>query len=259
MNASARRLLRAVHRPLALLLGHGGLAVILIIWLPLVLVLLPLPRERRQRTMRRLIHHAMRAYRHWLRWIGALHFETRSLDALRDAPPGVIIANHPSLLDALVVLSHVPEVVCVMRAGILRNPFFALPARLAGYLPNDDAVEMMLGARQAIRDGSHVLLFPEGSRSPLAAAPPLRPFHPAPFMLVRRTGAPLHPWLFRYERPFLAKDQPGSYLPALPIRLTVIPIEPLPEHMATEPRELADAWRALYARAIHPPELTTTP
>ncbi len=251
MNALACRLLRAVHRPLALLLGHGGLAVILIIWLPLVLVLLPVPRERRQRTTRRLIHHAMRAYRHWLGRIGALQFETRSLDALRDAPPGVIVANHPSLLDALVVLSHVPEVVCVMRAGILRNPFFALPARLAGYLPNDDAVEMMLGARRAIRGGCHVLLFPEGSRSPLTAAPPLRPFHPAPFMLAHRTGASLHPWLFRYDRPFLAKGQPGSYLPVLPIRLIVTPMAPLSEHMGTDPREMAAAWRCHYARAFH--------
>ena len=254
MNATPRQILRAAHRPLALFLGHGGLAVILVAWLPLALVLLPMPRARRQRAMRRLIHHAMRAYRHWLGWIGAVRFETRALNALRDAPPGVIIANHPSLLDALVVLSHVPDVVCVMRAGILRNPFFALPARLAGYLPNDDAVEMMLGARRAIRGGCHVLLFPEGSRSPLTTTPPLRAFHPAPFMLVRRTGAPLHAWLFRYDRPFLAKGWPGSYLPALPIRLVVTPMTPRPATTADDPREMAAAWRARYARAIQPLE-----
>lgn len=237
------RVARALHRAIAAPLGHGGLAVLLIGWLPVALVVALLPRAAREPLARRIIHHAMQGYRGWLVMIGALRVDTRALGALRDRPAGVVIANHPSVLDALIVLSHAPNVVCVMRAGLLRNPLFALPARLAGYLPNDHALEMMLGARKAIRGGCHVLLFPEGSRSASNAAGGLGPFHPAPFMLARAAGAPLHAFVFDYDRPLLTKGQPAWHLPDLPVRLRIRPLKSPPECNDRTPQQAAAAWR----------------
>lgn len=236
---------------MTLILGHGALALLLIGWLPLALVLLPLPRRARGIATRQVIHRAMRGYRRWLGLIGALRFDTAALDTLRSAPPGVIVANHPSLLDALVVLSHAPNVVCVMRAGLLRNPFFALPARLAGYLPNDNPVDMMLGGRHAIRDGCHVLLFPEGSRTPPDSDEPVAAFHPAPFMLARRSRAPLHAFVFRYARPFLAKGHTFWGAPRLPVSLQVAPLDrPGDPSVETDPHRAARAWHHVYCQQL---------
>ncbi|RRQ24003.1 1-acyl-sn-glycerol-3-phosphate acyltransferase [Guyparkeria sp. SCN-R1] len=254
VNTRLIKLLRAVHRPIAGLLGHGGLALLLIGWLPIALVIVVLPRPTRRAAARRLIHHAMQAYRVWLTLIGVLRIDSRTLDTLRDAPAGVIVANHPSLLDALIVLSHAPNVVCVMRAGLLRNPMFALPARLAGYLPNDHPVEMMLGAREAIRNGCHVLLFPEGSRTPSGTEKATGPFHPAPFMLASRAGAPLHAFVFRYDRPLLTKELPVWQLPPLPVHLHVDALTNVPDATGDHgPHQAARDWRQCFERQLVTP------
>lgn len=250
MSAAPRR--RSWHRLLgitALLLGFGGLGLLLIAWLPLAMLLLLAPSGRRPAMTRQVIHHAMRAYRGWLTLIGGCRFDTEALDGLRQARPGVIIANHPSLLDALVVLAHAPNVVCVMRAGLLRNPLLALPARLAGYLPNDNAVEMMLGGRAAIRAGCHVLLFPEGSRTRDRDGLQVDPFHPAAFMLAERAGAPIHAYLFRYDAPLLGKDEPLWRPPLAPVRLRVARFVDGPPP-GSEPRAAARAWQTAYRQAL---------
>ena len=233
----------------ALLLGFGGLGVLLIMWLPLALLLLLVPAGRRPRMTRQVIHHAMRLYRWWLMLIGGCRFDTATLDQLRRNTPGVIIANHPSLLDALVVLAHVPNVVCVMRAGLLKNPLLALPARLAGYLPNDNPVEMMLGGRAAIRAGCHVLLFPESSRTRRPSAPNVDAFHPAAFMLAERAEAPLHAFLFRYDSPLLGKSEPLWCPPRVPVRLKVERLNHRPP-VSADPHAQAESWQEAYREAL---------
>ncbi|WP_322520353.1 lysophospholipid acyltransferase family protein [Guyparkeria halophila] len=250
MSTGLGSLARALHRVIAVPLGHGGLAVLLIGWLPLALMVALLPGPTRRLAARRIIHHAMRAYRLWLVTIGALRVDSRPLDTLKRAPAGVIVANHPSLLDALIVLAHAPNIICVMRAGLLRNPLFALPARLAGYLPNDHALDMMLGARAAIRSGCHVLMFPEGSRSPGDDAAGLGPFQPAPFMLARQAGAPLHAFVFRYDRPLLTKQTPAWQLPKLPVRLRVERLAVHPDLLESNPHRAATAWRNRFATEL---------
>ena len=254
VNARLKQLLRAVHRPIAGLLGHGGLALLLIGWVPIALVIAMLPPPHRRAAARRMIHHAMHAYRVWLTLIGVLRVDSRALDMLREAPAGVIVANHPSLLDALIVLSHAPNIVCVMRAGLLRNPLFALPARLAGYLPNDHPVEMMLGAREAIRSGCHLLLFPEGSRTPADRDKATGRFHPAPFMLAGRAGVPLHAFVFRYDPPLLTKERPVWHLPVLPVHLQVDSLNNVPDATRDQdPHQTARDWQRCFEQQLDTP------
>lgn len=213
------------------------------------MLLLLIPAAKRPAITRQLIHHGMRAYRGWLVLIGGCRFDTSVLDQLRRATPGVIIANHPSLLDALVVLAHAPNVVCVMRAGLLRNPLLALPARLAGYLPNDNPVAMMLGGRAAIRSGCHVLLFPEGSRTQRLDECHVNAFHPAAFMLAKHAAAPIHAYLFRYDSNLLAKGEPLWHPPRVPVRLGVVAFPHHPPSSA-DTRIDADAWQSAYRNAL---------
>lgn len=232
-----------------LVLGFGGLGLLLIAWLPLAVLLLLVPGDRRAGMTRQVIHHAMRLYRGWLTLIGGCRFDTAALTQLRQSEPGVVIANHPSLLDALVVLAHAPNVVCVMRAGLLKNPLLALPARLAGYLPNDNPIEMMLGGRAAIRAGCHVLLFPESSRTSRPGERGVDAFHPAAFMLAERAEAPIHAFLFRYDSPLLGKNEPLWCPPRVPVRLSVTTFSDRPSTRA-EPRGQAEAWQAAYRHAL---------
>ena len=63
------------------------------------------------------------------------------------------------------IVSRLPNAVCVMKASLLDNILFGAAARLAHYIRNDAALEMILSAREELRRGAQLVIFPEGTRT----------------------------------------------------------------------------------------------
>lgn len=98
----------------------------------------------------------------------------------------VIAANHPSLIDVVIVLALVPRTLFVAKAALLRNPLMAAVVRNTS-LPVDERLPE--AAMPYLRDGWNLLVFPEGTRSPASGG--IHPFHRGVAHLVLRLGSPL--------------------------------------------------------------------
>ncbi len=78
----------------------------------------------------------------------------------------LIIANHPTLLDVVLLMSLNPRIRCIVKHQIWSNPFLGGVVRAAGYIRNDLPSDLMIRAcADALADGSNLLVFPEGTRS----------------------------------------------------------------------------------------------
>lgn len=199
-------------------LGLSFLGLLCLIWLPFALVLrLLLPSGFGRRFGQRMIAVGFRLYLGFLRLFCASRFDLDEIDELRDLPPRILIANHPSLLDVVLIVSRLPNVVCVMKASLMRNLLLGAAARLAGYIANDGPLEMVLQAGQALDEGAHVLIFPEGSRTRHF---PLDPLNNSAALIARRTGIPIQSLLIRFQSPdpapYLGKGWPLWRKPSLP-------------------------------------------
>ncbi len=158
--------LRALRDALRLRLGLGLLALLGLAWSLLALPLRHLlPRAQGQWLGRGVAGAVFRVYLRLLTWIGACRFDLQALDALREQPASIIAPNHPSLLDAVMVIARVPQVACVMKAELMQNIVFGAGARLARYIRNDSLHAMVRRAVAELRGASHLLLFPE-ARAP---------------------------------------------------------------------------------------------
>lgn len=105
----------------------------------------------------------------------------------------IVVANHPSILDAMLLLSVLPNGVCVMKRGLLRLPIISGFAELAGYLPFHHPVEWFESSFAALSSGATIVLFPEGTRSPIDAhgEASLGPLHRGAVRLAIESGAPM--------------------------------------------------------------------
>lgn len=76
----------------------------------------------------------------------------------------LIIANHPSLLDAFFILSMCPNLCCIAKEALWKNPYTALIVRMADYIHNgdDDFIDQ---AQSRLDKGENILIFPEGTRN----------------------------------------------------------------------------------------------
>ena len=190
-----------------LYIGLSYLGLICLLWGAPAIVLHPLlPRRLGRPLGRRAAAVGFTSYLIFLRLIGACRFDLSGLDALRNEREGLILApNHPGLLDAVMVLSKFPDVACIMKSTLMDNLFLGGGARLAGYIRNEPPLRMIRQAVQELRGGSHLLIFPEGTRT---VRPPINPCRSSIGLIAARAKAPVQTLLIEADVPFLSKGWP---------------------------------------------------
>ena len=103
-----------------------------------------------------------------------MYFDLRALDQLNRRRRLLLVPNHPSLIDAFLVLSRVPRAICLMKATISTNIFLGAGAHLAGYVSNRDPHGMFRAAIDAVERGNLLMIFPEGTRTTRQPVSPMR-------------------------------------------------------------------------------------
>lgn len=126
----------------------------------------------------------------------------------------VYVANHSSLFDIPVALASVPDNIRIMyKRELNKIPVFGWCLALSPFIPVDradgrDAMAKLEATIASMRDGTSVLVFPEGTRSEEGK---LGEFKRGAFVLAARSGKPLVP---------LAILGSAKILPARKLRLT---------------------------------------
>lgn len=159
-----------------------------------------------------------------LRW-GLARLGARSLQAitrvrltqtgasLHDEEPAVIVANHPSFIDGVVMcLCFVRPVAIVASSELERQPIVGSFLRRIGCLfvergRVDQTAQVVGSLGRFVREGHRLVIFPEGS---LARAPGLRPFHLGAFAIADAARCPVIPVGIRGSRDVV---RPGTRRP----------------------------------------------
>lgn len=119
---------------------------------------------RHQRLARRCVQKSFAAHLELMRLLGVMTYEFRGEHRLqRDGL--LILANHPTLIDVVCLISRIPNADCVVKQAVASNPFMRGPVRAAGYVSNEHGAGLIDDCIRAIRTGSSLVIFPEGTRS----------------------------------------------------------------------------------------------
>jgi len=143
----------------------GGGALLALTTFPLVHLTTPADNRRRERNQV-LIHVLFRFYVGMLRFLRLIDLQVSGAEKFKDGAGRLIVANHPSLLDVVLLMSLVRRAQCVVKKELWESPYLGRLVRGAGYIRNDLALDDMLTAcRTALADGNSLIIFPEGTRS----------------------------------------------------------------------------------------------
>ncbi|MGH8209549.1 MAG: lysophospholipid acyltransferase family protein [Steroidobacteraceae bacterium] len=149
---------------------------------------------------------------------GVYRLDLRALDALRDGPPLILVPNHPSLIDALLILTRRPNLVCVLKQELMGNVFLGAGSRLARYIPSGQPRRMIKECIRELERGGVVLLFPEGTRTTRL---PVNPLTGSVGVIAKHARVPVQLLIIETDSPYLSKGWPLSRVPSLPITYRV--------------------------------------
>ncbi|MGH6610747.1 MAG: lysophospholipid acyltransferase family protein, partial [Burkholderiaceae bacterium] len=181
--------------------------------------------RRRADAVRRVIHYTMRAYIGSMRVLRLIELD---VEGLRQPWPAgtLIVANHPSLIDALILLAYIEDGVVVAKRSLQVNPFTWGGIHGANYVVNTDATELLDECLARIAAGERLVLFPECTRT---AADGVIRLRRGAAQIAVRSGCSLVPLTIEYSEPLLTKQSRWWLAPRVRPRVRVVrhaPIDP---------------------------------
>ena len=169
---------------------------------------LPFSTQRKRRWIRRIISRCCTFYIQIMRAMGLL---TYSFEMNTPLPAGaLIIANHPTLLDAIFILAYYDNLCCIMKSALWQHPATASAARLAGYISNDSE-NFIEEAVTNVSNGENLLIFPEGTRNQTDVDPS---FKRGAANIALSAACPILPIIIRCEPRTLQKGEKWYQVPA---------------------------------------------
>lgn len=209
------RPLKIAYEYFALYTSLALLGLICLTWsifaIPLYYIL---PRRLGTAIGRRGIMSGFRIYAWSLSVTRAYRLDLHAIDSLRNGPPLILAPNHPCLIDALLILTRHPNIVCVMKSALMRNVFLGSGSRLARYVRNDSSRQMVKESVAHLREGGILLLFPEGTRT---TRDPINPLVGSVGLIAKHAQVPVQTLVIETDSPFLGKGWPLFKRPTLPI------------------------------------------
>jgi 1-acyl-sn-glycerol-3-phosphate acyltransferase len=147
---------------------------------------------RGRRGIAWMLGHYLRVFLRVVRLlVRGLCIEVPERDQLRKTAGSVVVSNHISFLDPLLMLALIPSIITVVRPDFFRVPFFGWLLRGAGFLEPRLFAEGQPWIDQVarhLRSGGNLLIFPEGTRSRDGQ---LSRFKKGAFYLAKTIGAPV--------------------------------------------------------------------
>ena len=154
------------------------------------------------RIGRRFVSRLYRYSFHVTRLLGLLHVDASALDAIDPDEALIIAPNHPSVVDALILISRLEKLNCIMKASVLDNILLGAGARLAGYIRNDGPKRMLRLSAEDLKRGGQLIIFPEGTRTVTA---PVNAFKCGFAAMARTARVPVQSVIIETDTPYLSK------------------------------------------------------
>jgi len=235
--------------------GIGGLILALFCF-PLLRIGAKTARQREERAQY-LVHLAFRFHVRLMRAMGVCTLSIRGAEKLREPGGHLIVANHPTLIDVVLIGSLMPQLDCLVKIEAWRNPFMRGVVSAAGYVPNDLGEAVVEACAARLREGRSLLLFPEGTRSMKGGE--LGAFHRGAAHVALRSGRPILPLVIDCHPRFLTRGQHWYDVPDRPMGFAIEvgdPIDPRKltrddESRGVASRKLTAALRDFYQARLY--------
>lgn len=170
------------------------LGCLIILMLSLLLLCLPIRRRHKQALVSKMLHVGCKALVAVTPVIKSVRIDGDLVEKDGTVEPGIIVANHQSSLDIILLMAAFPKVKFFVADWVKNSPLFGPIAEYLGYYVRSEGYEGSLtNLKKDIDQGWSLVIFPEGTRTTDGT---IRRFHKGAFYLASQVNAPVTPVVF---------------------------------------------------------------
>ncbi|WP_373423493.1 lysophospholipid acyltransferase family protein [Acinetobacter sp. YH01022] len=221
--------------------GIGGVAIGGLV-APLVNLSTRNPDLRQQRAQK-VIKHSFKGFTEMMVKLGIMTYDIEGLEKLQHSQQELVIANHPTLVDVVVLIGLMEQANCVVKQALWSNPFTKGPVQSAGYILNAGSEQFIHDCVEKLRQdqAASLLIFPEGTRT--AKGELLNEFQRGAANIAIRANVPIRPVLISCTPSTLTKNEKWYHIPSQPFHIQVkvldaIQVDDLLEDASVNPKNV---------------------
>lgn len=232
--------------------GVGGLLIRLIIF-PFLRIL-PGNKSQHITRCRWVIHKVFAYFVALMKGLGVLTYEIHGHEKL-NARGQLVIANHPSLIDVVLLISVIKNTNCIVKDSLFKNPTTRGPVTGAGYISNGNPEQLISDCVTSLKNSDSLVVFPEGTRGKVGQ--PLK-FKRGAALIAMHSNARVTPVTITCNPPTLAKGSKWYEVPFKRVHFVLRVGEDLQFDTSdtniphtTHARRLTQFWQAYFSKEIN--------
>jgi 1-acyl-sn-glycerol-3-phosphate acyltransferase len=164
----------------------------------------------RELKVQKIIQRSFSLFCATMRFTGCMDYKFIGQEILQKDKNCLIVANHPSLIDYILIASRLGQCDCLVKQKIWHNPFMKGVVKSAGYISNKNPETLLDDCSQRLQQGNVLLIFPEGTRTTPGIKPTLQ--RGAAHIAVK-TATDLRVVHISVTPPFLTKEKKWYQVP----------------------------------------------
>ncbi|PCJ59701.1 MAG: 1-acyl-sn-glycerol-3-phosphate acyltransferase [Planctomycetota bacterium] len=169
-----------------------------------------LPQKKRIKMIQKSIHYAFKLFIFEMKILGIMDVKYNGLEKLSGVKGCMIVSNHPTLLDIVLLLSVIEGTDCIVKDELWQNPFLRGAVSGAGYIPNKSPEDLIHLCVDRLKEGHNIVVFPEGTRS---LPDDLKPFKKGFSAITLKSNCQLLPIFIKCEPSTLTKREKWYNVP----------------------------------------------
>ena len=115
--------------------------------------------------MRRIIRFSWQLFIGIMCSLQVLSLKIKNIEQIKNSKQQIIVANHPSLIDIVILISLIPNSTCIVKEALANNFFMKYVVKASFILNSTNPEQLLETCNLALKDNLNIIIFPEGSRS----------------------------------------------------------------------------------------------
>lgn len=229
--------------------GLGGMAIATVI-APLLNATTS-DSEKRQQRAQNVIKYSFKGFTEMMVKLGIMTYSVEGLEKLQNSRQELVIANHPSLIDVVVLIGMMQQANCVVKQSLWSNPFTKGPVQSAGYILNAGSQQFVEDCVTRLKENNaaSLLIFPEGTRTEKGMT--LNEFQRGAANIAIRANVPIRPVIITCTPSTLTKNEKWYHVPSRPFHIEVkvldaVQVSDLLDDLTVGPKQVRQLSRSFY-------------
>lgn len=156
-------LYRAVISPILFAIFGLGSLFLSCIWFNLLSIFIK-DSNKLLKISRISICYSFKFFLFLLKFLAIVNIKYDGIDKLRSLKGTLIIANHPTLLDYVILTAIFKNADCMVKSSLCHNPFLKGVVKCADYILNNDGEHLIIKSSEEFNLGNNLIVFPTGTR-----------------------------------------------------------------------------------------------